>query len=479
MTSLADLSAAELLEVFRGGEALPTHAVTACLERIERLDPTVNAVATLSADRAMERASEADRRWREGDPRPLEGIPFGLKDLIGTAGTRTAGGTLIYRDYIPSEDATVTTLLEAAGGVLLAKLHTFEFARGGDSHNGWTRNPWGLSRSAGASSTGSGAALAARMLPLSVGTDTGGSIRVPAGVCGITGFKPTYGLVSRYGVLPQSWTLDHVGPMARTARDVAMMMAVIAGHDPRDPESIPGPVLDGSLGRTDLRGTRIGMPREHFFDIIDPSAMEATESARQTLEEVGASVVPVSLPHIGLSEAIFTTIVYAEFASLHEFHLDRMGDLGERLTRQELVNSFFISAVDYLRALRARRLLQEDFESAFEEADALLVPTMVSGPPFLEDLSLEVAGKRYDWLEVVARETLVFNLVGVPALAFPAGFDAEGLPLGVQIACRPMADELCLRIGAAFQARTDYHEARPPILEPAGASGMDPAPPAR
>ena len=464
MPSLADLSAVQLLQAYASGEASPRETVSACVDRIERLDPTLNAVATLCAEQAADQAKESERRWHIGEARPLEGVPVGLKDLIGTKGIRTAGGTKIYDDLVPAEDATAARLLNEAGAIMLAKLHTFEFARGGDSHNGWTRNPWGLDRSAGASSTGAGAALAARMLPLAVGTDTGGSIRVPAGVCGVTGLKPTYGLVSRYGVLAQSWTLDHLGPMTRTAEDAGLMLDVIGRYDPHDPESIRGPLRDPRLENGDLSGVRFGIPEEHFFDIIDPDAIETMNRARATLEEAGASTMSISLPRMHLSDAIGAVIIYAEFAALHEFHLDRFEDLGERLTKQDLVNSFFVSAVDYIRALRARHLLQEDFASAFERVDAILVPTMVGSPPFLEDLSLEVAGKRYEWFEVVARQTLVFNLVGVPTLAIPAGFDRHGLPLGVQIATPPLDDWTLLQIGAAFQRLTDYHQVQPPIL---------------
>jgi aspartyl-tRNA(Asn)/glutamyl-tRNA(Gln) amidotransferase subunit A len=234
---LADLTASELLALYAAGSASPVDATQSCIDRIAAVDGPLNAVLLLLADSALEQARDSERRWRSGDARPLEGIPYGLKDIVATAGVTTTGGSALYRDSVPSEDAALAGRLSAAGGILLAKLHTFEFACGGADNRtfGPCRNPWDLARTTGGSSSGSGAAVAAREMPLAIGTDTGGSIRIPAAYCGITGLKPTYGRVPRHGVMGLSWTMDHAGPMTRSAEDAARMLAIIAGADRATP----------------------------------------------------------------------------------------------------------------------------------------------------------------------------------------------------------------------------------------------------
>ncbi|HKQ01472.1 MAG TPA: amidase [Actinomycetes bacterium] len=471
MTGLADLGAGELLELYRRREASPEEVAEACAARIEQLEPALNAVTTRCPEVWSRQAAEATRRWRSGEARPLEGVPYGVKDLIHTAGVRTTGGSRRYRDYVPETGAEAVDRLERAGGVMMAKLHTFEFARGDDSFLGPTRNPWDLERTAGASSTGAGAVLAARQLPLALATDTGGSIRVPATFCGVTGLKPTFGLVPRTGVMPQSWTLDHVGPMGRSVADVARMLTAIAGYDPADPESIRTPRRDFVEGLDrGVAGLRLGIPRDWFFDVIDPEALQATQRAASLLAGQGADVVEVDLPHAHLSDVIGALIIYAEFAALHTDDLDRLEEFGTRWTQQVLVDSHFVGAADYLRALRARHLIQRDLEQAFEQADVLLVPGTVGVAPRLEDLAFSVGDAVREWDQHVARMTLLFNLAGVPALALPAGFSSGGLPLGIQVAARPFDEATCLRVGHTLQRCTTYHLAVPPLVS--GQDGM-------
>jgi aspartyl-tRNA(Asn)/glutamyl-tRNA(Gln) amidotransferase subunit A len=460
---LVELSAVEALQAFAAGEASPPDLVEACLDRIAAVEPSVNAILTLCADRARAGAEAAAERWANGTNRPLEGVPFGVKDVIATAGVRTTGGSLIYADLVPSGNATVVEKLEQDGAVLLAKTQTFEFAFGDNSHYGPTRNPWDLERTPGGSSSGSGAALAARELPIALGTDTGGSTRVPATLCGIVGFKPTYGRLSRHGVMTQSWTLDHVGLMARTVEDVALLTAVTAGHDPQDPTSIDVPVDDyaGAAAR-DLSGVRIALPTNWFFDVCDPEMAAATRQVAAELGDAGAEIVEVEIPHAHLVTAITYTIMFGEFASLHEVTFDRLEEYSAGLTRQLLATSQFVSAKDYLRALRSRHLLQRDFEAVFECADALLTPGTVAAAPG-EDMAFTVGGERLEWGDVVGNMTMVMNLCGVPALSFPSGFTAAGLPLGVQVAARPFDDATCLRIGAAYQRLTDHHRRAPAL----------------
>jgi aspartyl-tRNA(Asn)/glutamyl-tRNA(Gln) amidotransferase subunit A len=465
MPELADLDGAGLLAAYRAGQASPMEAVASCLERIERLEPQVNAVVTLSSETCLEQARDSLRRWREGAPRPLEGLPVGLKDIIFTAGVRTTGGSVIYDDLVPANDAAVVERLRAAGALVLAKLQTYEFAMGDNSHYGPTRNPWQLDHTPGGSSTGSGAALAARELPLAVGTDTGGSIRVPASFCGVVGLKPTLGLVSRRGVMLQSWTLDHVGPMTRSVADAARMLAAMAGHDPLDPASIRGPAggyqqaLDAGV-----RGMRIGVPAEWFFDVVDPEIEAATMEALAILAERGASIVEVPLPSARHSDVIGWTIMYAEYAALHEDTFDRLEDYSAPLSQQILVSSQFVSAVDYARSLRALHLVQRDFEAAFEQVQALVVPGMVGVAPLLADMRFRIGDRGYGWGELVARTTMIFNLAGIPALSLPAGLHSSGLPMGIQVAARPFDETTCFQVGQAYEQATGHHLLAPPLL---------------
>lgn len=469
MSKLSDLTATELLAAFRAREASPVEAVESCLARMEALEPSVNAVMTLLAERCLEGAKRAAERWVSGRAGLLEGVPLGLKDVVATAGIRTAGGSKIYADHVPTESAAVVERLEAAGALVLAKLQTIEFAFGDNAHYGPTYNPWDLTRSPGASSSGSGAALAARELPLAVGTDTGGSIRIPASFCGVLGLKPTYGLVSRRGVMAQSWTLDHIGPMARTAGDVALMLTAMAGYDARDPTSArAGSARYLETLDAGVEGLRLGVPRDWFFDVCDPEVEAAVREAAAVLAGEGAQLVEIDLPHARLADAIGWTIMYAEFASLHEVHLDRLNDFGAGLTRELLASSQFVSAQDYLRALRARHLLQLDLEEAFRQVDALVVPGAIAVAPRFDDWTLMVGQEEHPW-PTIARTTLIFNLAGVPALAVPSGFNREGLPTGLQVAARPFDDATVLRVAHAFQRATEHH-LRVPLLLPGGAA---------
>jgi aspartyl-tRNA(Asn)/glutamyl-tRNA(Gln) amidotransferase subunit A len=392
-------------------------------------------------------------------------VPIGLKDLIYTEGVRTTGGSSIYSDFVPTYSATVAVRLAEAGAVTLAKLQTIEFAMGSTSHYGPARNPWDTQRTPGGSSNGSGAALAARELPLAVGTDTGGSIRHPAAFCGITGLKPTYGLVSRHGVMPLSWSLDHVGPMARSVEDVALMLSVMAGYDGNDPTSLRSPSAEYTESLTlGPEGLRLGIPRDWFFDLIDPEVEAAVHRAAQGLADAGAEVVEVRLPNAHLAEIVGWIVSYAEWASLHEATLDRLADYGAPLTRQLLANAQFITARDYLRALRARTLIQRDLEGAFEDVDALILPGMLTTARLLSDMTFDIRGRRYQWEGVVARPMFLANVTGIPALSVPVGLSSEGLPLGMQIAARPFGESTCLRVGHAYQMMTDHHRAMPPLL---------------
>jgi aspartyl-tRNA(Asn)/glutamyl-tRNA(Gln) amidotransferase subunit A len=461
---LYELDAVELLARYASGEATPVDAVRSCLGRIESVEPEVNAVVTLLADDALAQAAESTRRWRAGTARTLEGVPYGLKDIIATQGIRTTGGSLLYQDNVPAESAALADRLDAAGGILLAKLVTFEFAFGHQISrpNGPMRNPWDPQRTAGGSSSGSGAALAAREMPLTIGTDTGGSIRLPASYCGITGMKATYGRVPRHGVMPLSWTLDHAGPMARSAADVALMLGVVAGFDDRDPHSLAAPVTDWSAAvGAGVEGLRIGVC-PWFSEVAHPDVLSALRSCLAVLSEAGASVIEVDLPHIGLAETICWAIMMAEVASLHAITLDRLDEYDDAFA-ERLTNAHFVTARDYLHGLRARTLIQADFEAAFADVDVVLTPGSPSTAPRFDEMTVDVGGPvPVPWLDAAPRCTMAFNVTGMPALSFPTGFSA-GLPVGAQVAAAPGREDLCLQVVGAYQRVTEVHR-RQPVL---------------
>jgi aspartyl-tRNA(Asn)/glutamyl-tRNA(Gln) amidotransferase subunit A len=465
VTDLTCTGIGELLDLYRSRQASPRDEIQACLERIAAIDPDVDAVVTLCADRALAAAEASERCWLAGHARPLEGVPFGLKDVIATAGMRTTAGSRIYLDHIPAESATVVERLVAAGAILLAKLHTTELS-GGTLELGDTRNPWDTARHPGGSSSGSAAALAARELPLALGTDAGGSIRNPSAYCGVCGLKPTHGRVSRHGVMRLSWTTDCVGPMARSAADLALALRHIAGYDPLDSTSSRRPVEDyrGSLDNG-VRQLRVGVPRNWFFDLCDPEVEAATWRVGDVLTAEGAEVVDVALPVWDTLDipTILRTILHAEAASLHEPNLARIDECSPQFAAY-VVSGQFIPAVDYLKAQRARHLLQLGLEEAFEEVDVLLTPGSPSTAPRTDDGLVAIGSESVPWLQVAGRTTAAFSLAGVPALCIPAGLDRRGLPMSAQIVARPHADAICLLVAHAFQRVTDHHRQLPPLL---------------
>jgi aspartyl-tRNA(Asn)/glutamyl-tRNA(Gln) amidotransferase subunit A len=472
MSSLSDLTCIELLDVFAAHQASPTDAVHACLERIDAVDSQINAVLTLCAEDALTSAKESEKRWRS-DPRPLEGIPFGLKDIVLTEGVPTTGGGRVYETFEPVRDGTVAARLREAGGILLAKLHSWEFAGSGIPF-GQTRNPWNTEHMAGGSSSGSAAAVSARELPLAIGTDTGGSLRGPSAFCGITGLKPTFGRVPRFGVMALSWTLDHIGPMVRSVEDVAACLEVIAGHDVNDPSSGTAHVPRyRQCLEQGVAGLRIGIPKNWFFELCDAEIRDATLAAAETLESAGASIVEVSIPVLDEINpgALLWLIGNPEAASLHEINSSTL-DLYAPESISRLLDGRMVMAVDYLRALRLRHLLQKGFGDVFDVVDALVTPGAIAVAPRIEvpDSIVEawavINGERHKWLDVIGRATSVFNLVGIPALTLPSGLHGTGLPMAIQISSRPYGEEVCLRLGHTYQSATDHHRATPALETP-------------
>lgn len=459
--SLADLDATELLDLFRHGAASPVEAVDACLDRIERDEERINAFVTITADRARSQAQESERRWIQGRPRPLEGVPVALKDLVATAGVATGAGSRVYRDWVPERDATVATKLREAGTISLGKTAMTEFAAAitGNANLPEVHNPWDRDHTPGGSSSGAGAALAARQTPLAVGSDTGGSIRIPAAYCGVTGLKPTYGRVSRAGVLPLSWTLDHVGPMARSVADVAGMLAVMGGPDRSDPGSARYQPPASRERPADLAGLRIGIPSGPPFDHCDPEVAACAGRVADCLEDRGAQALPIELPDARHAPVIGFTILCAEAASLHESLSARKSELTPQVVAT-IEHGQSVSAVDYLRCQRLRRLVQEDFGKAFESVDAVLVPSNPVPAPRLDEHLVEVDGVTESALFTAVRMTSISNVTGLPSLAFPSGMSG-GMPVGVQVIGRGFDEATLLSIGEAWQRESDFHRRVP------------------
>jgi aspartyl-tRNA(Asn)/glutamyl-tRNA(Gln) amidotransferase subunit A len=465
-SDLADATATELLAGFATGEVSPVEVVEACLARIDAVEPALNAVITLLAEEALTAAGQSADRWARGTALPLDGVPYGLKDIIATAGVLTTGGSSLYPTNVPAETASHAARLEAAGGILLAKLGTFEFACGGADNqaHGRVHNPWDLDRTTGGSSSGSGAAVAAGMVPLAIGTDTGGSIRIPAAYCGITGLKPTYGRVPRHGVMGLSWTLDHAGPMTRSAADAALMLEVIAGFDRRDAYSSALPVPDyvGLLDQP-VAGLRVGRPRGWFEEPIHPAFAEAFERSLGELVSLGVEVVDIELPGVDVATAAAWMVCYAEMLSLHEPHFHTIEER-DSMGAGMLAASPFVSASDYLRALRYRSVFQAQFAAAMEGCAAMVLPGATTPPPLLDDMLADLGDDKVDWLAVTTRNHIPFNYLGVPGLCLPAGLAAD-VPFSLQLIGLPHDDATLLAMGAAYQTATDHHLQRPPIVE--------------
>jgi len=461
-------SAAELAPLLKSRKLSPVELVRACLDRIDAVNPKVNAFITVTADQALKQARRAEREIATGRYRgPLHGVPYAPKDLFATKGIRTTNGSKTTSNWTPDYESTVTARLNQAGAILIGKLNLVEFAMGSGRHGlaGPARNPWDLSYSPSGSSSGSGAALAARMVPLTIGSDTGGSIRNPAKSCGVVGLKPTYGRVSRFGVTTLSWSLDHVGPMARTVADVARMLQVMAGADPQDRASAATAVPDYSKALTgNIKGLRIGVATEHFFEHVHPETDAALRSALSKLKEMGATQVEVKGRNAVLCGAVSSTILNSEAAVFHEKRLKQQADLLQPLVRERLEVATFNSAVDYIKAQRMRTVLMEEMRRVFQACDVLMLPSGNAAPRL--DAELDSTDAPTDPPTVPRPDTYnLANLTGIPAIVLPCGFTAgpPALPLGIQFCAKSFDEATLFRIGHAYQIATDWHERRPPL----------------
>jgi aspartyl-tRNA(Asn)/glutamyl-tRNA(Gln) amidotransferase subunit A len=468
------LSITQAAELIAARRLSPVELTRSVLDRIEETDLRLYAYATVMADSALEAAREAENAIAHGEYRgPLHGIPVALKDLYYTAGTPTGAGSHVLDGFVPSYDATVTERLQEVGAIVVGKTVTHEFAYG--QNTPVTRNPWDLERTPGGSSAGSGAAVAAGSCLAAMGTDTGGSIRMPASVDGVVGLKPTYGRVSRYGVVPLSWSLDHCGPITRTVEDAALMLQATAGYDARDSASANVPVTDLIDGiHTGVRGLRLGVPRNYFFDRIHRNVHEAFERALTILTDLGAVRVDVTLPGVELAVPIGVGILMPEASSIHKQWLRQQPERYDDRTRRMLEAGEFELATHYLQAQRARAALKNAFKMAFREhaLDAVITPTEPTTATRIDQQTVDFgeAGQE-PFFSVFVRQTIPFNVTGQPALSVPCGFSVDteggrigaGLPVGLHVAGRPFDEATILRIGSAYESVTEWHTRRPPL----------------
>jgi aspartyl-tRNA(Asn)/glutamyl-tRNA(Gln) amidotransferase subunit A len=461
---------ADLGRMIATKQVSPVEVVRAHLDRIAALDPTLRAFITVCADAALESARAAEADLMAGRAvGPLHGVPWAPKDLYSTKDVRTTGGSKILADSVPRDDATVVARLARAGAILLGKLNMHEFAYGPEginAHYGDTRNPWSVDvhRVAGGSSSGSGAAVAAGLTPGSLGSDTGGSIRIPASLCGITGLKPTYGRVSRAGVLPLAWSMDHVGPMTRSARDCALMLGVIAGYDPADPTTSVLPVPDYGAALTgDVKGLRVGLLRAHFTDAAAPDVRAAVEAAAKALEGAGAVVDEVRLTHIAHVATASAAIVASEALAYHAPWMRARAQDYQPDVRERLRMGAFVTGAHYVRSQQVRALVGREVDEALARRDVLLAPATPLAAPALGERETTLGDGPSDVRAALLRCTRPFNFSGHPACAAPCGFTAAGLPIGLQIVGRPFDEATVLRVVDAYQRITDWHTRRPPV----------------
>jgi aspartyl-tRNA(Asn)/glutamyl-tRNA(Gln) amidotransferase subunit A len=460
---LTSLSLAEAAAMIRSRKLSPVELTDAYLRRIEEINPRINAYVTVTRDRARADARRAaDEIAKGGYKGPLHGIPIAHKDLYATAGIRTTAGSKVLGDWIPDKDAAVVRKLAQSGSVLLGKLNTFEFAYGfttNNPHYGNTRNPWALDRTPGGSSGGSGAATAASLAVVATGTDTGGSVRVPASFCGCVGLKPTYGRVSRAGIVPLSWTLDHAGVISKTVEDAAIVLQAIAGYDADDYSTVRVPVADyvASL-RNGVRGLRVGVPRAYFFELLDEEVRTAIEFALAQFRKLGADVADVDLPGMETVSQTMGIVEASEGAAYHaEAWKTRPEDFGAALA--SMMRRQPPSGPELIAAYRYRHALAEKVRRVLETVDVLITPTTAGPAPLIDDPRLRIGERTAS----IGRCTEPFNGSEVPTVSVPCGFTAAGLPVGMQITGRPFDEATVLRVAHAYERAASWHTRRPAL----------------
>lgn len=460
--TLHELTLAQVAAKIKRKELSPVEITESILARIEEIEPKISAFATVTAETAKNSARQAADEIASGNYRgPLHGVPIGLKDLFEVAGVPNTASSAVRADYVPDKDGAVVQKLAAGGAVMVGKTHTHEFAYGTITPT--TRNPWDTTRTAGGSSGGTSAALAAGMIFAGTGTDTAGSIRIPSAVCGTVGIKPTYGRVSRRGVTSLSWSLDHAGPMTRTTADAAIMLNHMAGYDRSDPATVNVPVPDYTAALTgDIQGLRIGVPTNFYTENVDPEMASATAAAVAELERLGAVAKDVEIPMASTIVPTAWGLLVPEATAYHQGMLRDRADLYTDETRTFLEVGELIPATDYIKAQRVRTLIQQAFRELFQDIDVLIAPT-VSTP------ALRLDHPQVTWPDgtteggtiTYVRLSALGNVTGLPALSVPSGFTTEGLPTGIQIIGRPFDEETVLNVGHAYESVTDWPRLAP------------------
>ncbi|MBN1967642.1 MAG: Asp-tRNA(Asn)/Glu-tRNA(Gln) amidotransferase subunit GatA [Anaerolineae bacterium] len=482
---LTDLTLTQAQERLRAGAITSVELTQAHLDRIRAVDPQVKAYLTVTAEQALEAAAQVDRRRQQGEDTPLLGIPLAIKDVLMTQGVPTTCGSRILEGFIPPYTGTAVQKLFDAGAIMLGKTNTDEFAMGSSTENSGyftTRNPWDLERVPGGSSGGSAAAVAARMALGALGTDTGGSVRQPAALCGISALKPSYGRVSRYGLIAFASSLDQIGVFGRAVEDMAVLLGLIAGHDPRDSTSMDLPVPDYAAALTgDVRGLRVGVPKEYFIEGIQPRVERAVRDAIAQFAALGADIREISLPHTDYGLPVYYLIAPAEAsANLARFDGVRYGPrqeqgalwptykatrgqgFGPEVKRRIMLGTYALSAgyydAYYLKAQKVRTLIKQDFDRAFEQVDIILSPTAPT-------TAFRIGEKTDDPLQMYLSDvfTLPASLAGIAGASIPCGFDESGLPIGLQILGAAFDEPTVLRAAHAYQQATDWHTRHPAL----------------
>jgi aspartyl-tRNA(Asn)/glutamyl-tRNA(Gln) amidotransferase subunit A len=455
---------AEAARLIAAKQLSPVELTQACLDRVGKLDDRLHAFVHLTEERALAEARAAEAAIMAGGPKgPLHGIPIGLKDIVDTKGLPTTCGSKLLQDNIPDADAACAETLAAAGTVLIGKTTTHEFADGGPSFDlpkPPARNPWDPEHFTAGSSSGTGAAVAAGLVLGGIGTDTGGSIRGPAALCGIAGIKPTYGLVSRAGVAPAAFSLDHIGPMAWTAEDCALMLQALAGHDPRDPASADRPVPDYTAGLgAGVKGLKIGVIH-HFHETdckVSPGTQRGIDNAIATFRDLGAEIREVQVSPLQDWQACGSLISITERAAAYEeWARTRLGDFGERVQRRLMLGAF-VSGVDYVQAVRRRRELRAELQAAMAGLDVVLTAAAAGEAPKIDSVAIWDLFERPSF-------TIPFNVSGYPAISVCSGFGEGGLPVAIQLVAKPFQEPVLFRIADAFEKATGFRDARPALL---------------
>jgi aspartyl-tRNA(Asn)/glutamyl-tRNA(Gln) amidotransferase subunit A len=480
MKDIVHLPARDIARRVKSKDVSAGEVARAFLDRIEDLDKSIKAFVSVQAEETLAAASAVDQKIARGeDPGPLAGVPVAVKDNMNVTGTKTTCSSKILEGYVSPYDATVAAKLKAAGALLIGKTNLDEFAMGSSTENSaffTTRNPWDTARVPGGSSGGSAAAVAARLAPLALGSDTGGSIRQPAACCGVAGLKPTYGRVSRFGLVAFASSLDQIGPFAGDVADAALLLKVIAGHDPADSTSVDRPVPDyAAPAPRDLKGLRVGLPKEYFIDGIEPEVRRAVLDAVAKFQELGATVTEVSLPHTDAGLSVYYVLAPSEAGAnlarfdgvrygrrsaraenlLQQYEYSRDEGFGPEVKRRIMLGTYALSSgyyeAFYLKAQKVRTLIREDFDRAFGEVDLLLTPTAPT-------TAFRIGEKSGDPLTMYLSDvfTISCNLAGIPGMSVPCGFSSENLPIGLQLLGRPFEEERMLGVALAYQAATNW-----------------------